>query len=176
MSNGMARRPSSSVPPAQASRKSEHWRATRSKRWWGTKCFWNSSSKYKKIGARTPNFSTPLTGAPCGEENKLGRTSALRMRLISLTVLFSLLLIPLLAEKEKDKTPISDDTIVDQVRVKIADDSEIGGQPIQVDSHDGKVVLTGKVSNDKLKVKAEKVAKKVKGVMAVDNKLVISPN
>ena len=98
------------------------------------------------------------------------------MRLISLTVLFSLLLIPLLAEKEKDKTPISDDTIVDQVRVKIADDSEIGGQPIQVDSHDGKVVLTGKVSNDKLKVKAEKVAKKVKGVMAVDNKLVISPN
>lgn len=98
------------------------------------------------------------------------------MRFLSLTVLFSLLLMPLFAEKDKDKTPVSDDTIVDQVRVKIASDSEVGGQPIQVDSHDGKVVLTGKVSNDKFKAKAEKIAKKVKGVTGVDNKLVISPN
>jgi len=96
------------------------------------------------------------------------------MRLFSLAVLFALVLTPLLADK--DKTPVSDDTIVDQVRVKIADDSEIGGQPIQVDSHNGMVVLTGKVTNDKLKAKAEKVAKKVKGVTGVDNKLVISPN
>jgi osmotically-inducible protein OsmY len=88
--------------------------------------------------------------------------------------LFSLVLTPLLAEK--DKTPITDDVIVDQVRVKIADDSEIGGQPINVDAHNGVVVLTGKVSNDKLKTKAEKVAKKVKGVSGVDNKLTISPN
>lgn len=79
---------------------------------------------------------------------------------------------PLLAEK--DKTPITDDVIVDQVRVKIADDSEIGGQPIQVDAHNGVVVLTGKVSSEKLKAKAEKVAKKVKGVSGVENKLVIS--
>jgi len=96
------------------------------------------------------------------------------MRLSSLAALFALVLTPLLAHK--DKTHVSDDTIVDQVRVKIADDSEIGGQPIQVDSHNGMVVLTGKVTNDKLKAKAEKVAKKVKGVTGVDNKLVISPN
>ena len=98
------------------------------------------------------------------------------MRLLSLTVLLSLLLTPLWAEKDKDKTPISDDTIVDQVHVRIADDSEVGGQPIQVDAHDGVVVLTGKVSNDKLKAKAEKIAKKVKGVTGVNNKLVVSPN
>ncbi|MBV9769603.1 MAG: BON domain-containing protein [Bryobacterales bacterium] len=96
------------------------------------------------------------------------------MRFLSLTILLSLVLIPLLAEK--DKTPVSDDVIVDQVRVRLADDSEVGGQPIQVDSHAGMVVLTGKVSNDKLKSKAEKLAKKVKGVTGVDNKLVISPN
>jgi osmotically-inducible protein OsmY len=96
------------------------------------------------------------------------------MRLLSLTILFALVLTPLLAEK--DKVPVSDDTIVDQVRVRLADDSEVGGQPIQVDSHNGTVVLTGKVTNDKLKVKAEKIAKKVKGVTGVDNKLVISPN
>ena len=85
-----------------------------------------------------------------------------------------MVLTPLLADK--DKGPVSDDVIVDQVRVKIADDAEVGGQPIQVDAHAGTVVLTGKVTNDKLKIKAEKVAKKVKGVVAVDNKLVISPN
>lgn len=96
------------------------------------------------------------------------------MRLRSLTVLFALALAPLFAQK--DKTPVSDDVIVDQVRVRIADDSEVGGQPIQVDAHNGMVVLTGKVSNDKLKAKVEKIAKKVKGVTGVDNKLAISPN
>src|SRR5271154_3615116 len=98
------------------------------------------------------------------------------MRFLSFALLCALVLTPLLAEKDKDKTPVSDDTIVDQVRVKLADDYETGGQPINVDSHEGLVVLTGKVTNDKLKVKAEKIAKKVKGVTGVDNKLVISPN
>jgi len=89
-------------------------------------------------------------------------------------MLFVLVLTPLLAEK--DKGPVSDDVIVDQVKVKIADDSEIGGQAIQVDSHNGVVVLSGKVTNDKFKAKAEKLAKKVKGVTGVDNRLAISPN
>jgi osmotically-inducible protein OsmY len=96
------------------------------------------------------------------------------MRLFSLTILFALVLTPLYAQK--DKTPVSDDVIVDQVRVKLAGDSEIGGQPIQVDAHNGVVVLTGKVTNDRFKSKAEKLAKKVKGVTGVDNKLLISPN
>jgi osmotically-inducible protein OsmY len=96
------------------------------------------------------------------------------MRLFSITILLALILMPLLADK--DKTPVTDDVIVDQVRVKIADDSEIGGQPITVDAHNGVVVLTGKVASDKLKSKAEKVAKKVKGVSGVDNKLTVSPN
>jgi osmotically-inducible protein OsmY len=96
------------------------------------------------------------------------------MRLLSLTILFTLALMPLFAEK--DKAPVTDDTIVDQVRVRIADDSEVGGQPIQVDAHNGVVVLTGKVTNDKLKSKVEKLAKKVKGVTGVDDKLVVSPD
>jgi osmotically-inducible protein OsmY len=96
------------------------------------------------------------------------------MRLAYLPILFVLILTPLLAEK--DKTPVPDDVIVDQVHVKIAEDSEVGGQPIQVDAHNGVVVLTGKVSNDKLKAKVEKIAKKVKGVTGVDDKLVISPD
>jgi len=98
------------------------------------------------------------------------------MRLLSLTILIALVLTPLFADKDKDKTPISDDMIVDQVRVRIADDAEVGGQPIQVDAHNGVVVLTGKVSSDKLKSKVEKITKKVKGVTGVDNRLAISPN
>jgi osmotically-inducible protein OsmY len=96
------------------------------------------------------------------------------MRLLSVVILFAIVLTPLFGEK--DKAPVSDDVIVDQVRVKIADDSEVGGQPIQVDAHNGTVVLSGKVTNDKFKVKAEKLAKKVKGVVGVENKLAISPN
>ncbi len=96
------------------------------------------------------------------------------MRFFSLAILFVLVLTPLLAQK--DKPPITDDIIVDQVKVKLADDSEVGGQPINVDAHGGTVVLTGKVTNDKMREKAEKIARKVKGVVGVDNKLAISPN
>jgi osmotically-inducible protein OsmY len=96
------------------------------------------------------------------------------MRLPGLTILFVLVLTPLLADK--DKTPVSDDVIVDQVRVRIADDSEVGGQAIQVDAHNGVVVLSGKVTNDKLRSRVEKLAKKVKGVTGVEDKLVVSPN
>jgi osmotically-inducible protein OsmY len=97
------------------------------------------------------------------------------MRLISIALLFTLVLPPLFAQKDKDKIPVTDDVIVDQVRVKIADDSEVGGQPIQVDAHNGVVVLTGKITNDKLKSRVEKLVKKVKGVTGVDDKLVVSP-
>jgi osmotically-inducible protein OsmY len=96
------------------------------------------------------------------------------MRFFPLAILFVLVLTPLLAQKEKP--PITDDIIVDQVKVRLADDSEVGGQPINVDAHGGTVVLTGKVTNDKMREKAEKIARKVKGVVGVDNKLAISPN
>ena len=69
------------------------------------------------------------------------------MRLFSFAILFALVLTPLLAEK--DKAPVSDDVIVDQVRVRLADDSEVGGQPIQVDAHNGMVVLTGSIVSTK---------------------------
>jgi hyperosmotically inducible periplasmic protein len=96
------------------------------------------------------------------------------MRFISTAILLALTVGPLFAEKEK--APVTDDVIVDQVRVRIADDADIGGQAIQVDAHNGVVVLSGKVTNEKLKARAEKVAKKVKGVTSVDDKLVVSPD
>ena len=84
-----------------------------------------------------------------------------------------LVLTPLLAQKPKQ---ITDDTIRDQVMVKLASDPDVGGMPIDVDVRQGVATLKGKVRSEKQKSKAEKLAKKVKGVTGVTNQLVISPD
>lgn len=93
-------------------------------------------------------------------------------RFLCLALGFALFLTPLPAQKQK----VTDDTIRDQVMVRLADDPEVGGMPIDVDVHQGVATLKGKVRNDKQKQKAERVAKKVKGVTGVTNQLVISPD
>ena len=93
------------------------------------------------------------------------------MRILSLALLFALVVAPLVAQKQ-----VPDGEIVDQVRVKLANDAEVGGQPIDVDCHEGAVTLKGKVRSDKQRIRAEKLAKKVKGVTSVENKLVVSPD
>ena len=94
------------------------------------------------------------------------------MRFLPLVLVLSLVLTPLLAQKK----PLTDDIINDQVRVKLANDAEIGGMAIEVDVHEGVVTLKGKVRTEKMRSKAEKVAKKVKGVTSVNNQLAISPD
>jgi len=93
------------------------------------------------------------------------------MRTLIFALVFALVAMPLFAQKK-----VSDDMLVDQVRVKLADDAEVGGQQIDVDAHQGAVTLKGKVRSDKQKSKAEKIAKKVRGVTSVINQLVISPD
>jgi osmotically-inducible protein OsmY len=93
------------------------------------------------------------------------------MRLLSLTVVLALLVMPLVAQK----APATDDEITDQVLVKLASDADLGGVKFDVTVHQGAVTLKGKVRTDKQKTKAEKVTKKVKGVTSVVNELVISP-
>jgi osmotically-inducible protein OsmY len=93
------------------------------------------------------------------------------MRFFSLTLLLALVVAPLLAEKQ-----VTDDMIYDQVRLKLANDAEVGGMPITVDVREGAVTLKGKVRTDRQKSRAEKLAKKVKGVASVANQLVISPD
>jgi len=93
------------------------------------------------------------------------------MRILLSVLVLVLAVGPLLAQKK-----VSDDMLVDQVRVRLADDAEVGGQQIDVDAHQGVVTLKGKVRSDKQKSKAEKLAKKVKGVGSVINQLVISPD
>lgn len=94
-------------------------------------------------------------------------------RFLSIAVVLALFIAPLCAQK---KGPITDDTITDQVMVKLANDPDIGGIKFEVTVKSGEVTLKGKVRTDKQKAKAEKVAKKVKGVTTVVNQLVISPD
>jgi hyperosmotically inducible periplasmic protein len=73
----------------------------------------------------------------------------------------------------KDPPPVNDDTITDQVRIKLADDPVVKGGALNVEVKQGVVTLSGAVELDKQKEKAEKVARKVKGVKQVVNHIEI---
>ncbi len=70
----------------------------------------------------------------------------------------------------------SDDAIYDTVRRKLANDPDVKGGTLEVDVKDGVVTLKGVVSKEKLKLKAERLTKKVKGVKGVNNQLVVKPS
>ncbi len=72
------------------------------------------------------------------------------------------------------KPPITDDYLVDEIRSKLASDQVVKGGAIEVEVHDGAVVLKGRVEEEKQKDKAEKVAKKVNGVKSVKNEIVLA--
>jgi hyperosmotically inducible protein len=90
---------------------------------------------------------------------------------MSLALLLALVVAPLLAQKQ-----VPDGEVIDQVHVNLSKDPDVGAQKIDVDAHQGVVTLTGKVRTEKQKLKAEKVAKKVKGVTSVSNQLIVSPD
>ncbi len=66
---------------------------------------------------------------------------------------------------------VSDDKIHDEVLQKLATDRDVKGGGIDVEVKDGVVTLTGKVREEKAKLKAERIVKKVKGVKSVVNQL-----
>jgi hypothetical protein len=69
--------------------------------------------------------------------------------------------------------PVSDDAIVDQVRIKLAADPDVKGGALTVDCKNGVVTLSGAAENSHAKDKASKLAKKVKGVKQVVNNLTV---
>ena len=73
----------------------------------------------------------------------------------------------------KDPPPVTDDTISDAVRVRLASDQVVGVLPLQVTVKDGVVTLAGSVEAKNLKSRAESVTKKVKGVKHVVNNIEI---
>lgn len=73
-----------------------------------------------------------------------------------------------------DKAPLSDDTLNDKVKLKLASDTIVKGGGLGIEVKNGVVTLTGKVETDKQKAKAEKLARKVAGVKSVDNRIMVS--
>jgi osmotically-inducible protein OsmY len=71
---------------------------------------------------------------------------------------------------------VSDDALYDQVRLKLTRDRDVGGGVITVKVTDGAVELSGMVKSENIRVKAEKLAKKVKGVKSVVNHLKVATN
>ena len=67
----------------------------------------------------------------------------------------------------------SDDYITDVVRQKLAADQVVKGGAIEVIVKDGVVTLAGKVPEAKMKARAEKLAKRIKGVKSVTNNVKI---
>ena len=70
----------------------------------------------------------------------------------------------------------ADDKLYDQVRLRLAGDPMVNGGALDVDVKDGAVTLRGKVRTDKARERAEKLAKKVKGVKSVTNEIKIDTN
>jgi hyperosmotically inducible protein len=88
---------------------------------------------------------------------------------------FSLLLIVALASVSlaKAKQPITDDSIYDAVRMKLANDQVVKGGALQVDVKDGVVTLSGAVSLEQQKQRAAKLTAKIKGVKKVINNITL---
>lgn len=98
--------------------------------------------------------------------------TVLRRSFLQRSVLGLLPAIALAAEEEK----VSDDLLYDRVNRELITDRELGARQLKVAVKDGKVTITGFVESEKQKKKVEKVAKKVKGVVAVDNRTTVRPD
>ncbi|HEV8415124.1 MAG TPA: BON domain-containing protein [Bryobacteraceae bacterium] len=89
-------------------------------------------------------------------------------RLIAVLLLVTLAM-PLLVAQEK--SAVSDDTISDNVRQRLASDADVRGAALDVTVKEGVVTIKGRVHTEKGRKKATELTKKVKGVVNVDNQL-----
>jgi osmotically-inducible protein OsmY len=92
------------------------------------------------------------------------------MRALSLVLVF-FLIVPLLVVSSQAAQGKDDGRIHDQVMAKLANDTDVRGGGFEVIVKNGVVTLRGQVHTEKAKDKAEKITKKVKGVVSVDNQL-----
>ena len=89
--------------------------------------------------------------------------------LLSSFILAVFLVLPVL--KSAADKPVPDDLIYDLVRQKLAGDKDVKGGALTVDVKDGVVTLSGSTQLERQKDKAERLARKVKGVKSVVNQI-----
>lgn len=93
------------------------------------------------------------------------------MRYIALILAF--LLLGVTAGAAALQTATDDDRIYDEVSRRLAMDRDIKGNSFEIDVKEGVVTIKGFVSKEGHRGKAERIAKKVKGVKSVVNRLVV---
>jgi hyperosmotically inducible protein len=86
-------------------------------------------------------------------------------------VFLSLMLLQTTGSAHGPRRPVTDDTITDTVRLRLAGDPVVKGGAITVNVREGVVTLSGSVDTPKQQAKAERVTRSVKGVKAVVNNL-----
>ena len=69
---------------------------------------------------------------------------------------------------------VTDASITAAVKMKMADDPQVSGMKIDVDTTDGKVTLSGAVDSKSEADRAVKIARSVEGVKSVESRLVVS--
>ena len=89
------------------------------------------------------------------------------MRILYVLLLGAALAIGVAAQSKDDGR------ISDEIRRKLAGDPDVKCGACDVDVVDGMVTIKGTVAEEKFRGKAEKLAKKIKGVKGVDNKLTV---
>jgi osmotically-inducible protein OsmY len=93
------------------------------------------------------------------------------MRVLALVLIFLLTALSAIALQQAS----NDDEIYDLVRRRLAGDPDVRGGGLDITVKDGVVTLRGAVRTEKAKKKADKLARKVKGVKNVVNELTVKP-
>jgi osmotically-inducible protein OsmY len=68
---------------------------------------------------------------------------------------------------------IDDVTLLTKIKADLLATKNVDGLDVNVDVKDGRVTLSGTASNEAERTKAESIAKDTKGVMGVENKIVL---
>lgn len=93
------------------------------------------------------------------------------MRVLALVLIFLLTVVSAAAFQQAS----SDDEIYDLVRRRLAGDPDVRGGALDITVKDGVVTLRGAVRSEKARKKADKLARKIKGVKNVINELTVRP-
>src|SRR5579871_6207819 len=131
--------------------------------------------RYNPAGARILPFSTRSTGVQWPVKMKPNQ------------ITFMALLIALLAPGMRAELTtnrmrpmafaekqLSDDSIYDNVKRRLAEDSDVKGGGLDIDVKQGVVTLRGKLETQRQIDKASKIAKKANGVKKVVNEIQLS--
>lgn len=70
---------------------------------------------------------------------------------------------------------VDDTTITTRVKARFIENKDVDASAISVETLNGTVMLSGFAKNSMEKVSAERIARKVNGVMAVKNEITIRP-